>query len=54
MMKFRKTEEFKDLNIGLALDEGLASSTEEFSIFYSERLIWCNFFFFFVCVFLYY
>ena len=31
---------FKQLNIGLALDEGLASEDEYYSVFYGERLPW--------------
>uniref|UniRef100_A0A8C5QBI5 N-acyl-aliphatic-L-amino acid amidohydrolase n=1 Tax=Leptobrachium leishanense TaxID=445787 RepID=A0A8C5QBI5_9ANUR len=32
--------EFKDLNPGITLDEGLASPTEEFSVFYGEKCPW--------------
>ncbi len=31
---------FKSLNIGLALDEGLANPTEKFTVFYGERAVW--------------
>lgn len=31
---------FSSLNIGLALDEGLASEEDEFAVFYGERLPW--------------
>ena len=31
---------FKGLNIGLALDEGLASEDDYYSVFYGERLPW--------------
>lgn len=40
MKKFVHTEDFKQLNVGFALDEGLASPTEEFIIFNDERSIW--------------
>lgn len=34
------TDFFKNLNIGFALDEGLANPTEEYMLYYSERLPW--------------
>jgi len=37
---FVKTKDFADLNVGLALDEGLASPTEEFIVYYGERAPW--------------
>lgn len=40
MEKFVLTDEFKALNLGFALDEGMASPTEEFIIFNGERSIW--------------
>ncbi|CAH0407006.1 unnamed protein product [Chilo suppressalis] len=40
MEKFVLTEDFKKLNIGFALDEGMANPTEEFIIFNGERSIW--------------
>lgn len=40
MAKFIPTTDFKSLNVGFSLDEGIASATEEFSIFYAERSIW--------------
>lgn len=39
---FIKTKEFTDLNVGVCLDEGLANHTEEFSLFYGERVQWCE------------
>ena len=39
---FIKTKEFADLNVGVCLDEGLANPTEEFSLFYGERVQWCK------------
>ena len=40
MKKFVEFKEFKALNIGFALDEGIASNTEEFNLYYAERAIW--------------
>jgi len=37
---FVKTEEFSSLNVGFALDEGLACPDESFPIYYGERCIW--------------
>jgi aminoacylase len=31
---------FQSLNVGLALDEGIASETDKFTVFYGERAIW--------------
>ncbi|XP_026315324.1 aminoacylase-1-like isoform X2 [Hyposmocoma kahamanoa] len=40
MKKFVHTSDFKALNVGFALDEGMASPNEEFIIFNGERSIW--------------
>ncbi|XP_014782659.1 aminoacylase-1 isoform X1 [Octopus bimaculoides] len=40
MQLFIKREEFKQMNIAFALDEGLANPTEHFTIFYGERSAW--------------
>ncbi|XP_043678759.1 aminoacylase-1-like isoform X1 [Vespula pensylvanica] len=40
MKEFVHTNDFKALNIGFALDEGVASPTEIFYMFYGERCIW--------------
>ncbi|XP_026500882.2 aminoacylase-1-like [Vanessa tameamea] len=40
MEKFVLTDSFKALNIGFALDEGMANPGEEFIIFNGERNIW--------------
>lgn len=40
MEKFVKMNEFKALNIGFALDEGMASPNEDFIVFNGERSIW--------------
>lgn len=37
---FVKTNDFKKLNVGCALDEGIASPTEEFLLYNGERSIW--------------
>ena len=37
MMWFHLTPEFKALNVGVCVDEGLASPTEAFTVFYGER-----------------
>ncbi|KAK7075033.1 adenylate cyclase [Halocaridina rubra] len=40
MGKFIETKIFKDMNVGFALDEGLASPTEKFRVFNGERTPW--------------
>ncbi|XP_047509101.1 aminoacylase-1A-like [Pieris napi] len=40
MEKFVHTKDFKALNVAFALDEGMASPTDEFVLFYGERSIW--------------
>eukprot|EP01133_Synstelium_polycarpum_P010876 gene10876-12672_t len=40
MELFVKTQKWRDMNVGLALDEGLASPTEDFTVFYGERAPW--------------
>lgn len=40
MGTFVKMKGYKDLNVGFALDEGMASPDEEFLLFYGERNIW--------------
>uniref|UniRef100_A0A0E0CEP8 N-acyl-aliphatic-L-amino acid amidohydrolase n=1 Tax=Oryza meridionalis TaxID=40149 RepID=A0A0E0CEP8_9ORYZ len=37
---FVSSKEFKDMNVGLVLDEGLASPGEEYRVFYGERSPW--------------
>uniref|UniRef100_A0A453RJZ0 N-acyl-aliphatic-L-amino acid amidohydrolase n=1 Tax=Aegilops tauschii subsp. strangulata TaxID=200361 RepID=A0A453RJZ0_AEGTS len=37
---FVASKEFKELNVGLVLDEGLASPREEYRVFYAERSPW--------------
>ncbi|XWS15112.1 hypothetical protein CRYUN_Cryun35bG0066200 [Craigia yunnanensis] len=38
--KFVKSKEFEDLNIGFVLDEGQASTSGEFRVFYADRSPW--------------
>ncbi|KAG8077083.1 hypothetical protein GUJ93_ZPchr0006g45786 [Zizania palustris] len=38
--KFAQSEEFRALNVGFMLDEGQASLTDEFRVFYGDRLVW--------------
>lgn len=45
MKEFVKTDDFKKLNIGFALDEGIASPVEEFPVYYAERTVWSMFYF---------
>lgn len=40
MEKFVHTPDFKKLNVGFALDEGMASPNNEFLLYYGERSIW--------------
>jgi len=40
MKDFVHTADFKALNVGFALDEGVASPYEHFYLFYGERSIW--------------
>ena len=37
---FLQTEEFRQLNVGFALDEGLANPTDSYTVFYGERSPW--------------
>ncbi|KAL5789015.1 hypothetical protein ACOSP7_005964 [Xanthoceras sorbifolium] len=38
--KFADSDVFKSLNVGIVLDEGLASPTENYRVFYAERCPW--------------
>lgn len=40
MELFVETDRFKQLNVGFALDEGLASPNDVFSVYYGERSAW--------------
>lgn len=48
MEKFVHCEEFRDLNVGFALDEGMASKGDHFILFPGERSIWRKLMCFFV------
>jgi aminoacylase len=39
-LPFTASQEFKDLNLGVALDEGLANPADAYTIFYGERVPW--------------
>lgn len=43
MQLFVQRPEFQALKVGFALDEGLANPTDAFTVFYSERSIWCEY-----------
>jgi hypothetical protein len=40
MEKFIATDDFKNLNVGFSLDEGIASPNSDYLVFYGERSIW--------------
>ncbi|KAA8546392.1 hypothetical protein F0562_002869 [Nyssa sinensis] len=40
MAKFVKAKEFEELNVGFVLDEGQASTSNEFRVFYADRSPW--------------
>lgn len=40
LKEFVKTGDFRALNVGFSLDEGVASPTDDFAVFYAERAIW--------------
>lgn len=40
MHPFVRTEEFRKLNVGFGLDEGVANPEDSFHLFYGERAIW--------------
>lgn len=40
MKAFVESEEFKKLNVGFALDEGMANEDSTFPLFYGERTRW--------------
>jgi hypothetical protein len=45
MAKFVNTSDFLELNVGFALDEGIADPSDQFPLFYGERSIWRKYFF---------
>lgn len=44
MALFVKTDNFKRLNVGFALDEGLASPDDSYVVYNGERIIWREYF----------
>ena len=42
MQAFLKSKEWAEMNVGFALDEGLANPTDEFTVFFGERMLRCN------------
>lgn len=52
MEAFVQTADFAALNVGFALDEGIASPTDVFSVFYAERAIWCMYYMY-ICIYTY-
>uniref|UniRef100_A0A8B9HM50 Peptidase M20 dimerisation domain-containing protein n=1 Tax=Astyanax mexicanus TaxID=7994 RepID=A0A8B9HM50_ASTMX len=56
METFINHPEFQKLNVGFALDEGLANPTEAFTVFYGERNPWCKcpvlIIYLFVCIYI--
>ena len=43
MRKFCVSQEFSNLNVGLALDEGLARDDDDMTVFYGERhVLWTS------------
>ena len=40
MEAFLRCPEWAEMNVGFALDEGLANPTEEFTVYYGERMPW--------------
>ncbi|PIO65716.1 hypothetical protein TELCIR_12594 [Teladorsagia circumcincta] len=40
MAKFCKMDEFRELNVGFTLDEGIASETDIYKVYYAERCTW--------------
>lgn len=40
MEAFVKTDDFKKLNVGFSLDEGVAATDDSYLVYYAERTIW--------------
>lgn len=40
MLAFVQTQQFLDMNVGFSLDEGIASNSDMFKVFYAERCVW--------------
>lgn len=43
MKEFVQTKDFQNLNVGFALDEGMASPDNSYVLFNGERCIWRKF-----------
>lgn len=39
-LAFTQSELWKEMNVGLALDEGLANPENKYTVFYGERCVW--------------
>ena len=54
MAKFVDTSDFLELNVGFALDEGMADLSDRFILFHGERSIWRKYHFKleFICLFI--
>ena len=42
MERFVEHDEFKAMNVGFGLDEGLANPTETYTVYYGEKSGWCE------------
>lgn len=40
MAKFVESNEFRELNVGFVMDEGQASTNDDFRVFYADRSPW--------------
>nr|XP_039268065.1 aminoacylase-1-like [Styela clava] len=40
MTLFIQTQEFKNMNVGFAMDEGLANPLDQYSVYYGEKIPW--------------
>lgn len=38
-----KSEDFRSLNVAVALDEGIANPDEDMKVFYTERMMRCEY-----------
>jgi hypothetical protein len=54
MAKFVNTSDFLELNVGFALDEGMADPSDQYPLFYGERSIWRKYLFKLVYLFILY
>lgn len=42
MWQIVKSKEFRNLNVAFVLDEGIASETDRFIVYYGDRAAWCE------------